>query len=157
MKKLLTLYFSVPTLIAVIMSFSTMTSCTNYQDNTKKFQKILGGNHDLRKFNIKTSTSSSTSAWYFLVMGGYSKESTSDTKVRFYFMNYKGEFQLKEMRLNAINVKIDSTAKVPYVKFNWSEANSEVSEEDIYNYIERAVICCRENDFQPEININDLK
>lgn len=157
MKKLLILYFSIPTLFPVIILLSTMIACSNYQDDSKRFQKVLGNNHELRKFNVKTTTSSSTSAWYFLVMGGYSSETTSDTKVRFYFMNYKGEFQLMEMRLNEINIKIDSTAKVPYVKFDWRQPDYEVSEENIYDFVERAVICCKENDFQPQININDLK
>lgn len=134
------------------------TSCID--DNTQLYNKVLGGNHELRKFNVKTTKSESTSGWYFVVMGGYSKNSTESTTVRFYFLNNNNEYQLMEKPLNKVNIKIDSTVTTPYVKFYWEKSDNRDSTMINYMYeydITRVVIYCQEKDFQPEININSLK
>ena len=66
--------------------------------------------------------------------------------------------QLQEMDFDKVNIKIDSTAKIPYVKFYWSDYGSIYKGFQIYEKaITRVVIYCKDEDFQPEININNLK
>ena len=116
-------------------------------------EKVLGGKHELRKFNVKTNTSTSTSAFYFLVVGSYSSTTTSNSIVRFYFKNHKDEFQLKEMPLNKVNIKIDSTVTEPYVKFYWVNNNKTMDNTSaMYDYdITKAVIFVKILIFNPKL------
>lgn len=151
MKK--TLFISILSCLLIIL-----ISCQNEKQNVQ--QKVLGGKHILRKFNVKTTTTTSSSGSFFLVVGGYSSSTREKCMVRFYFLNYKGEYQLMEKYLTDVNIKIDSTVKQPYAKFYWTpRLRYDVSEyNSMYNYdVTRVVIYCKDEDFQPEININDLK
>src|SRR6185295_7607791 len=67
------------------------------------FDKVLGGKHELRKFNVKSTTSTTASAWYFLVAGGYSQNTHEKCTIRFYFKNYRGEYQFYEGDYQRIN------------------------------------------------------
>lgn len=133
-------------------------SCVS-KDEPNDYEKVLGGKHELRKFNVKTTTTQYTSGWYFICVGGYSSYKSEETKIRFYFKNCKDEYQFMERRLSEVNVRIDSTVIIPYVKFYWNENNRDESEwSRMYEYdVTKAVVYCKESDFQPEININDLK
>lgn len=150
MKKLLLLFISIFLLL----------SCGDSNENKIDAQKeVLGGKHLLRKFNVKTTTTTSSSGAFFLVVGGYSSYTTEQSIVRFYFLNYNGEYQLMEKYLNDVNIKIDSTVKEPYVKFYWIKRIRTINEfNSMYNNdVTRVVIYCKDSDFQPELNINDLK
>ncbi len=151
-------FFSLLSILMVIV-FEFPSCQFESKQNRDIYQKVLGGKHDLRKFNVKTTTSQNVSAWYFLVMGGYSASTYNRSLVRFYFLNYKGEYQLKEMPLNQVNIKIDTSANKPFVKFYYNiTGRSEEQWGNMYDFdVTKAVIYCKESDFQPEININDLK
>lgn len=144
--------------VIIIMWFIAGKMCSCKPDYSAQ-QNVLGGKHELRKINVKTSASQSSSAWYFLVMGGYETESSTNSTVRFYFLNYKGEYQPMELPLTQVNIKIDSTVKNPYVKFYWIERERREDQfQTMYrNDVTRVVIYCKDSDFQPEININNLK
>jgi len=143
---------------AIVILFIA-SSCRDSNKNNA-YENVLGGKHELRKFNVKTLNQTSSSGYYFLVAGGYSSETVENSVVRFYFKNYRDEYQLLEMPITKVNVKIDSTTIKPYVKFYWSEEGRYGVNEWQKMYersITRAVIFCRDSDFQPEINIDDLK
>jgi len=114
--------------------------------------------HELRKFNVKTSIKTEQRGVWFFVLGSYSSKTTEESKIRFYFKSIKDEYIFKEMNFNKVNIKIDSTAKIPYVKFYWKNHGTTYQGNGIYEHaITRVVIYCKEEDFQPEININELK
>ena len=145
----------------LIMLFisGVLYSCNNdnnNEDNISETERLLNGKHELRKFNIKSSTETSSGGWWFIITGAYSSKTISEQSVRFYFKAVNGEYILKEMPLNKVNIKIDSTANIPYVKFYYKDYN--FHGHDIYDYsITRVVIYCKDDDFRPEININELK
>ena len=145
----------------LIMLFisGVLYSCNNdnnNEDNISETERLLNGKHELRKFNIKSSTETSSGGWWFIIAGSYSSKTISEQSVRFYFKAVNGEYILKEMPLNEVNIKIDSTANIPYVKFYYKDYNYHGY--DIYEYcITRVVIYCKDDDFRPEININELK
>ena len=145
-------------LIMLFISF-VLYSCNNdnnNEDNISETERLLNGKHELRKFNIKSSTETSSGGWWFIITGAYSSKTISEQSVRFYFKAVNGEYILKEMPLNKVNIKIDSTANIPYVKFYYKDYNCHGH--DIYEYcITRVVIYCKDDDFRPEININELK
>jgi hypothetical protein len=108
--------------------------------------------HALRKFNVKSSTSEHASARFFLLAGGYSSSKSERVTVRMYYQNCNKEYQFLEVPLSQVKVKID-TVEVPYITLhNIRECNSMYFAYDSY-----LVIHCKESEFQPEININDLK
>lgn len=113
-------------------------------DSAEQNKKIREWKHELRKFNVGNSQRGA-SGWYFLVMGGYTGAS-NEAKVRFYYKDYQGEYSFMETTLDRVNIKIENTPK-PYATFS-----------DAYHTeLTRVVIHCREQDFQPEININQLR
>ena len=136
-------------LLIVIM----LCSCHN-----DEIEKALSGKHELRKFNVRSTKSSEHKAVWFFVIGSYSKSDIEETKVRFYFKTNNGEYMFKETDFEDVNIKIDSTADVPYVKFYWiNPRGNNINGHDVYKLITRTVIYCKEEDFQPEININQLR
>jgi hypothetical protein len=151
----------------LLLSIVIFSSCGNSKEDVEYFKKenkdiesMLGGNHELRKFNVKTTSSTSTSGFYFLVVGGYSSTTSENTVVRCYFLNYKNEYQLMETRLTNVNIKIDSTCTKPYVRFYWSNDAGyyyNTDKDKIYDAVTRMVIYCKDSDFQPDVNINNLK
>jgi len=145
-------------LLLFICSMFILLSCSN-ENKIDAQKEVLGGKHLLRKFNVKTTTTTSSSGAFFLVVGGYSSYTSEQSIVRFYFLNYKGEYQLMEKYLSDVNIKIDSTVKEPYVKFYWIKRIRTINEfNSMYNNdVTRVVIYCKDSDFQPELNINDLK
>lgn len=136
--------------IIIICTALSLSSCdVNYIRDQHK--------HELRKFNVKNTVGQNSSAWYFLVMGGYSSSKTENTKVRFYFKNCSGEFQFMELSLEEVKVQIDTTNN-PFVTFEFSNSGTERTCTDRGTWNVRfATIHCSERDFQPEININDLR
>jgi hypothetical protein len=118
----------------------------------------VGKKHALRKFNIKTTSKETSSASYFLVMGSYSSSKTEFTTGRFYYQNCLGEFQLMELPLNRIRIKIDST-QAPFVEIKPEFINKYRKCYEILDgyYVESVTIHCGDSDFQPEISINDLR
>jgi hypothetical protein len=156
----LNVFGTLATMIVPIVIFAYFTYKSGKAtaiENSKRYNEILGGEHELRKFNIKTTTSSSSSAWFFVVAGGYSSREVSETKIRFYFKNYRGEFEFMEKNFDEVNIKIDNTVIIPFVKFYWNVIGGG-AENSIYKYnVTKVILYCKESDFQPEININDLK
>lgn len=130
--------------------------CRN--EYVQEHERLLSGKHELRKFNVKSTKNSESSGSWFLVIGSYSSKTTEESKIRFYFKTIDDEYVFKEMDFNKVNIKIDSLATIPYVKFYWKYCGASTTGNSIYeSAITRAVIHCREEDFQPEININDLQ
>ena len=72
---------------------------------------ILSGKHELRKFNVKETTNTSSKASFFLIVGSYSSETTQNTEVRFYFKNCNGEYQMMIKPITDVNIKIDNSVK----------------------------------------------
>lgn len=138
----------------------TSCSCSNSYKNNNNIivNKYLGGNHELRKFNVKTTQSTENSGWFLLIGGGYSSRTISETTVRFYFLNYGNEYQLMEIPLNQVTIKIDNKIQIPYVIFKWINPIYVINDwRDCYQYVYSIIVFCKNTDFQPEININDLK
>lgn len=141
----------------ILLLSCSLFSCSN-KNKVNEYEQLLSGKHELRKFNVKSTTNTQSSGYWFFVVGSYNSKTIEESKIRFYFMTINGEYVFKEMNFNKVNVKIDSTARIPYIKFYWKNLGSSYSGNAIYeNAITRAVIYCKEEDFQPEININELQ
>jgi len=127
--------------IFVLFISCCLFSCSNNKKEINEYEQLLSGKHELRKFNVKNSTKTESSGCWFFVVGSYSSRTTEESKIRFYFMTINGEYVFKEMNFNKVNVKIDSLAETPYVKFYWDNLGSAYSGNNIYeNAIRRAVI-----------------
>lgn len=115
-----------------------------YSDQEEK--QLMSYKHELRKFNVSNQKNASN-GWYFVVVGGYTGNSET-TIVRLYAKDNDGSFTLIEAPLKAIKVKIEDI-KTPYL----TKGCASRMIDGCYSY----VIHCRESDFQPEININQLR
>lgn len=141
--------------LGIIVLTSIFVGC-GPSNNELACIKAIQGRHSLRKFNVKTSTATTTSAEFFLIVGSYSSETTENTTVRFYFLNNKAEYQFMEKDLADVNIKTDANNSAPYVTFNYS-INFIDPDNPYYMNVDKVIIHCNEGDFQPEININSLK
>jgi len=141
-------------LIALIIC-TAFYSCK--QDNRESIESYyLKGKHELRKFNVKTSERTISSGYWLLIGGSYNSESKEESKIRFYFKTINSEYVFKELDFTKVYIKIDSSAITPYVKFFW--INGGIDEHSVYDEsISRCVIYCKEKDFTPEVNINQLQ
>lgn len=148
------------TLMAYSLLFaivSTISSSCSRSDKIEECVQMLYGNHELRRFNIRSSEITKSSGTWFLVSGSYNSETKEDSKIRFYFKTIRGEYIFKELDFNNVIIKIDSLAENPYVRFYWSKCESYPTTEIYEKAITRAVIYCKDEDFSPEVNINDLR
>jgi len=150
--------------IIIILGVGTCIDEANKRTDTMRKSyiypdTILSGKHELRKFNVKDITSTSSRATFFLLCGTYSSETIQSTEVRFYFKNYNNEYQLMIKPITSVNIKIDNSVTIPYIKFYWNSGDHYYT--DIFSIydecITKVVIYCKDSDFIPEININNLK
>lgn len=145
-------------LLTSLLLTITLLSASCQMNKFDEHEYLLSGKHELRKFNIKESTTTTSRASWFLVVGNYDSETKTESKIRFYFKTRNEEYIFKELDFEKVILKIDSTAKVPYAKFYWYNCGCGYHDMQIYEYaITRAVIYCKEEDFAPEININNLR
>jgi hypothetical protein len=143
-------------IIILILSVITFASC---QENKENYPE-LNVKHELRKFNVKTTSEKYASGGFFLIMGSYSSGETQKTNCRMYFKNCEGSYQLLDIPTSMVKIHIIDTLTKPYVTL------------DLYNegwtcvrllnmnpgiWYRSVTVYCKESDFQPEININDAK
>ena len=134
--------------LSCIITFLLISAC--YSENEiKKYDDMYGGKYELRKFNVRTSTENTSSAFFFMFIGGYTSNTTEVTHVRYYFKNYKGDYEFGNTHLNMINIRIDNTITQPYLTYDYHL--------DGFFTIDKVILHCRDSDFIPEININNLK
>jgi hypothetical protein len=79
-----------------------------------------------------------------------------------YFKNYIGQYEFLEIPLTKVQIKIDTLVTIPYITFDYTKDsfyNMIMNDSDNRNYLPymKIIIHCKESDFMPEININDLK
>jgi hypothetical protein len=144
-------------IILCIVAGFALTSCYSTGESNKICHQFKG-NHELKKFNIKTSTTTTQSAFFFLVVGGYDSKTTTNTNVRMYFKNCKGLYEFLEVPLNHIQIQIDSII-IPYIVFDCNKDVLNRGDVMGHNLPESLpiILHCKESDFTPEININDIR
>lgn len=128
----------------------------------KEINKIYGDKYELRKFNVKTTTSTEAFGYFFIIVGEYNSKTTESTNARMYYKNYIGQYEFLEMPLNKVQIKIDTLVTIPYITFDYNKDSffdMIVNDSDNNNYLPymKIIIHCKESDFMPEINIADLK
>lgn len=128
----------------------------------KEINKIYGDKYELRKFNVKTGSTTESSGYFFVIVGGYDSKTMESTNARMYFKNYKGQYEFLEMPLNKVQIKTDTLVTIPYITFDYTkdsfyDMRMNDSDNNYYLPYMKIIIHCKESDFMPEININDLK
>lgn len=155
MKKTIVIHFLLICLIGLILC--SITSCGNVESQKSYTEQLFEGKHELRKFNVTTETGERWSASYFLIGGGGSGSTYSNTKITFAWKLHSGEYALSELQRSKIRVRIDSTIKKPYITFRWSKSAHEENLEYLMSYkVNYIVVHCREEDFPSEVNIKEL-
>jgi len=157
MKKIIVIHFLLICLIG--LALFSITSCGNTEPKKSYTEQLFEGKHELRKFNVTTETGERWSGSYFLIGGGASGSTYSNTKITFAWKLHSGEYALSELERSKIRVRIDSTIKKPYITFRWSKprGNEEKTLEYLMSgYVNYIVVHCREEDFPTEVNIKEL-
>jgi hypothetical protein len=133
-----------------------LSACSS-QHRISETERLLQSKHELRKFNIKSTVSTESRSCWFFVVGSYAAKTTETATIRFYFKTIDSSYVFKELPFNKVIIRIDSTVTTPYVKFYWNDCQCATGYAIYEESITRAVIYCRSEDFEPEININELQ
>jgi len=130
----------------------------------KEINKKYGDKYELRKFNVKTSSTTESSGYFFIIVGGYDSKTKELTNAKMYFKNYIGQYEFLEIPLSKVLIRTDSLVTIPYITFDYTKDsffNMIMNDSENRNYLPymKIIIHCKESDFMPEININiaDLK
>ena len=106
---------------------------------------------ELRQLVKTTDTTKSAHGAFFLVAGSYSSSENIDTRIKMYVL-VNGVYKYLEYDISVVRIKIDNTAKVPYLVISYSHPR-QVSDENItdrpYWYSGRVVLTTHES-YLPE-------
>jgi hypothetical protein len=115
-------------------------SCNQLQES---FNQQCNYQHKIMKLNVvDEKTNEQTSAWFFIGIGGYSKDNKiTPAKIRLYD-EWNGVYRLTEKDLSLVMIAIDDNITQPYTT---------------YDGFGRMTIHCTTTDWNPDININKIK
>lgn len=148
-------------LLATILLFSC-----NWDKEQKDFERYFKGNKELRRISQQeVKTPQTFSASYFLFFG--SAESSGGDKINYIAFSWKnadGEYVLSKVPIEKTRIKFDENAKTPYITFGYNDepwvGNEQSVNADINHQIEinidYIVIHCRESDYSPNINTQNI-
>lgn len=137
----------------ILLLLILLASC---KEQPNKVDEILKGNHELRKFKTITQEGYSWNAGYFLIAGKGSGSSYKDIKASFSWKMNTGEYEISEIELSKIRVRIDNTVTTPYITFNWDYGRITNLEHILLSYVNYITITCKEEDYPVNIKITDL-
>lgn len=150
--------------ISLVATPSCMSKAKCKRLNAER-DEMFGGKYPLKRINVKETDIKTSTGWFFLVGGRYSSEETTEVKIRLYFKNYRGEYTFLEMPFDNVRIKTEQYIGTPYIRFTSVPKidRSDTYEDNDFDRLLRwygrdgIVIHCKESDFTPEININDLR
>lgn len=123
-------------------------------------EKILRGEHKLRKMTERMDVNSGISGGFFLFAGSLSGSTETTASVKFAWEMSDGTYAISSLPLEKIRVKLDEKAIVPTIKFNWEELGlygSGSQAMEIQNLMDRhvhyAVVTIRESDWPVQVNL----
>lgn len=120
-------------------------------------ERILKGEHKLRKMAERTDTNSRISASFFILVGSYSSTTETKTAVKFAWEMNDGTYALSSLPLEKIRVKLDEKATVPTIKFRWRPYcrcyNEPQVQELMDNNVCYAVVTVKESDWPVQVNL----
>jgi hypothetical protein len=83
-------------------------------------EKVLQGEHQLRKMAERTEVNSRISGGFFLFVGGMSGKTSTDVSVKFSWKMNDGTYAISSLPIEKIRVKLDEKAIAPTVTFHYS-------------------------------------
>ena len=133
-------------------------SCKDFKPQESEVTQRYKGNHELRKLGTYTTKEGEIHGSYFLIGGSMSGSYTEKTKIRFSWLNNKGEYEFSEIGYGGLRLKFHKNLKLPYITFAWYEAGYSSTDglsSNIHN-VAHITVHCKEEDFPTNINIKDL-
>lgn len=153
--------------IFLIVMFLTITSYFNVSAQNDAYrQKIFGGKHELLKFNQHNNQRTTSSGVFFLIGGSSHSETTVESKVRFMWKIYTGEYIVSEIDVRKIRIIINNSVKSPYITLHMKDRgmfskgdfdeNSNINLE-LMMYCNYITVYCSETDCPKDINFLSFK
>jgi hypothetical protein len=137
-------------IIALLGASLSIYGCANPPQHDSPYAQVYQGSHVLHQIGSFTSQETHSSAGFFLIAGNSHSDSSTDTKVTFSWLGNDGVYRFTSVSLSDIQVRIDDSIGLPYVRFRWSN----------HGDIRYAVITVRSSDWPTSIhvpNAGDLK
>lgn len=120
--------------------------------------KILQGEHQLRKMITEDGSKSSINGGFFLIAGWINSKSENLTKVTFSWLMNDGTYAISSLPIEKIRIKFDETKDNPVIKFKWRPGeyfnNCEIETQMLMNlHVIYALVTCREKDWPTDITL----
>lgn len=150
-------------IIAALASFLFAVHCTEEKQEAPKpsyAEKILSGEHGLRKMAERIGTESKTSASFFLIAGNFKSSTSTETLIKFAWKMNDGTYAFSSLPLEKFRVRFEETASVPTVKFRWRSSNCGCPSDRVRqiqelmdDYVLYALLTVRESDWPTQITL----
>jgi hypothetical protein len=151
-------------LLMVAVMATVLSSCI---DEHKDIDKIFSGNHELRRLDyLDIKHPANFGASYFLLFAHASGSGESTEQyISFSWKLKNGEYVLSKVPMEQIRVKFEASAVKPYISFGYNLETIQLggrSANSMIPYIVKygmdyVVVHCRESDYKPKIEINNIR
>jgi len=139
-------------ILFLIFACLLMSGCrpNNWQKPPDPHTSLYQGTHILHQIGGFKSVDSNMHGTFFLIVGGISGESTTNTKVSFAWLGNDGQYRFTTLPIEMIHIKIDENISAPTVNFRWGSGGF------AYDGIIYALITVRVTDWPTTINIPNV-
>lgn len=139
----------------ILLAGLSGVGCDNAQQKPSFAERMLGGEHKLRKMGERIETSSRISGGYFLFWGSLEGSATTNVTVTFAWRLNDGTYAISSLPIEKIRIAFNEKAETPTIKFGWGsfcwgQTIQELMDSEGMLY---AVVTIRENDWPTQINL----
>ena len=139
----------------LIIVLCSMCTCT---EQISSEEKVLMGEHKLRKFITTTEKTSAATGGFFLFLGAASGNSTQNEICYFSWQMSDDSYVISKLPLVKIRVRLIEGIEIPTIRFQLSKYYRNIWKEDIIDKISEecvlyATITCNPKDWQLKIEM----
>jgi hypothetical protein len=144
--------------VALVLAALFSVGCEKERSAPTQAEKILGGEHALRKMAERTDINSTLSGSFFLFLGDVSGSTKTNLSVKFAWkMNDGSTWAISSLPIEKIRVRFDEKAVTPTIRFRWmpygfSDAQPE-TQDLMEQSVKYALLTVREKDWPVGVNL----
>lgn len=116
-------------------------------------ERILSGEHELRKMTERMESKSSASGQFFLLWGSYSQSSSTSLNVKFSWKMNDGMYAISSLPIEKFRIQFNEAQQVPTIKFRWTRSRSNQIQDIMETNVLYVVLIIKESDWPTNINL----
>lgn len=116
-------------------------------------QRVLGGEHQLRRMTEITEVNGQVSGGFFLFVGGISGSISTDVSVKFAWQMNDSTYAISSLPLEKIRVKLDESTLTPTIRFRWVPRCEGETQELMATCVRYALITAKPSDWPVQVQL----